>query len=451
MPRLPLSALSQNCSLYLNAEPLSWERVHPLTTAAKKRIVEEQGLTEEVAGKSARKDGIEWYREGTYRFTFSIYTPGKTNLIAQKEAPGYSFSHTAQNWGWSGFCSRDRVYFNNVAVKEADAVIITVSLTCHPVPAKSARPKGTMVPKTLLWAMSDLLDDPELSDVRFHFPAKQVSADGLKRWQNRSDIHGIRKILMHRCEYFRNLLGGDFAEAEAASSEDDDDGDDVARDRPDEPLDQDAMALDEDHQQQTTVQQSWSEEKKNALDLALQRRRLSKLRRDTRHDTSDAEEDELDFGDGIFADSDAEYGSDEEEEEDSDAIDEDEDVSVSEDGRADASRAEEEESPSQTSDSGHAGGRESRASGSASGHAIGDAAGRGAGSGAGEAGEEEEEEEAVEDDEIAALSRSGIKKEGGGEQHQSSSNSKTKRESDGVSEDLTGKFSDLATVSKPKK
>ncbi|KAL6956022.1 hypothetical protein U1Q18_044764 [Sarracenia purpurea var. burkii] len=133
----------------IRMEPLHSELVHPLTTENRTRLRGEHEQREELASGSKLRSDLEWYRDGTFCFNVSIYTPNKRNLIAQKEAPGYNFSHTDRNWGWSRFCSRDRIYFDNPAVREVDAVVITVSLTSSPFQRQAIVSNPLRCPKDL--------------------------------------------------------------------------------------------------------------------------------------------------------------------------------------------------------------------------------------------------------------------------------------------------------------
>ncbi len=325
--------LLQNCSLYLNAEPLPSERVHPLTVSSNRTIAEiaQQGVgadvsvTESAQEGSAqppatRKEQAEWHREGVYRFIFAIHAPNNRNApIASKEAPAYSFSSAAQNWGWSGFCPRDRVYFNNPSVKEADTMIISVTLTYEATSPKSHRSKAVSVPKTLVSSFADMVDDPEHSDVVFHLTGKRVVSEGIARWPGGATVYAFRKILMARSEYFYHLLGDDFAEGENPSDDDSDDEQQRRASRRGTSVsagaagaaaaapDQDAMHLDEPQ----------LDGGRSASALTM-RRGTQPSHASPMQMQEDEDWDLEDDGDDFFADSDAEYTATEDEGEDED-------------------------------------------------------------------------------------------------------------------------------------
>ncbi|KDN52718.1 hypothetical protein K437DRAFT_162455 [Tilletiaria anomala UBC 951] len=319
------SGVDQNVSLYLNAEPLASEKVHPLMTAVKNPAELERHVGTikegEQQSKAKQSSRTEWHREGVFRFTFSIYTAGKLSLISSKEALGHTFSSQTANWGWSGFCSRDRVYYNHHTVKEMDMFVVVVSLTKQPKAPDSHRPKGHIVSQSLTTAMGSLLDTPDYSDTIFVFPrqtrrqGKVIRSSGEKTKQ----IFAIKQILTARSDYFRDLFEGGFAEAEDSDDSegfDQQDADQAANDSARAAVGDAGMrSLSPDHDDSDE-----GRDRRRAGSSArdTHQRQCSKKRRararssgtaglDSSQAFAEADE-ELDYdGEGIFNDSDAEY------------------------------------------------------------------------------------------------------------------------------------------------
>ncbi|KAI0036478.1 hypothetical protein K488DRAFT_41045 [Vararia minispora EC-137] len=148
-----------------------------------------------------------WIREGVWKFTFEIYDLAKSQQFNMKEAQNHTFSYKTANWGWAQFSRRDTVYYSRNAVKNADAFLITCTISGRPAPPAppSAIPR-LLVPKDLLDAVGGLLDDPNYSDVEFVLPRRGSGLRNAKR------IYAMRNVLK-RAEYFGFMFNGGFAEA----------------------------------------------------------------------------------------------------------------------------------------------------------------------------------------------------------------------------------------------
>ncbi|PWN34713.1 uncharacterized protein FA14DRAFT_160202 [Meira miltonrushii] len=214
------SGHDQFCSLYLNAEPLPHERIHPLLGNASPNVDNVRGSAIGSSSKSKGETGLEerWARKGLFRFTFNIQVIEDRTVLGNKEAYDHAFSHKTSNWGWAQFAKRDAVYYKNPEVIREDGLLITVTITSSPEKPKMAEPISHTVPPILVQAMGSLLDDPEHSDVVFHLhPSRRrakSSRSGIRK------VYAIRKILAARSDYFRLMFEGGFQEAEAEESSD---------------------------------------------------------------------------------------------------------------------------------------------------------------------------------------------------------------------------------------
>lgn len=223
------SGLQNFCSLYLNAEPTPEEKNQnksPWDTflAASANASRSQGsLPDKPAVPS--EDG--WTRQGLFRFTFKILTLNKGVVLATKEACNHAFSHKTSNWGWAQFASRDTVFYGNSEVQQANAFLVSVTIT-----ASAERPRplslGVTVPPALIQAMGSLLDDPDHSDVVFVIRRRNRHPKTGAIVTRERRIYAIKKILASRCEYFRDMFESGFAEADATAGSDDEADDDHA-------------------------------------------------------------------------------------------------------------------------------------------------------------------------------------------------------------------------------
>ncbi|KAK0551824.1 hypothetical protein OC846_003095 [Tilletia horrida] len=229
------SGSEQYCSLYLNAEPLEHERISPLhavgagtssgggssSTAGPSGSGSGSGRYQGSGSGSGRKtgDGAEeqlWKRDGLFRFTFTISIIGNKDAepLGRKEASDHVFSHKTSNWGWASFARRADVFYNQSSVKQADAFLITVTISTVYESPRIYKPVGQSVPNPLVYAWGSLLDDPEHSDVVFLFPARR-SLNGRRVGPTRK-LYAIKKILSARSTYFRDMFEGNFLESEQA-------------------------------------------------------------------------------------------------------------------------------------------------------------------------------------------------------------------------------------------
>lgn len=112
-----------------------------------------------------------WVREGSFRFAFEIRsTNKKESPIKMMEAADHVFSSEARNWGWQSFAKRSDVYYNNMAVRHADAFVIACTIThtpARPAPPPNPLSQKRLMPVELLTAYAALFDDPAYSDVKF--------------------------------------------------------------------------------------------------------------------------------------------------------------------------------------------------------------------------------------------------------------------------------------------
>lgn len=86
------------------------------------------------------------------------------------EAADHVFSSEARNWGWQSFARRSDVYYNNMAVRHADAFVISCTIThtpSKPAPAPQAVVQKRLMPLELVNAFAGMFDDPTYSDVKF--------------------------------------------------------------------------------------------------------------------------------------------------------------------------------------------------------------------------------------------------------------------------------------------
>ncbi|CAO1632995.1 unnamed protein product [Parajaminaea phylloscopi] len=239
------SGHDQYCSLYLNAEPLKTEKVHPLTAATQRATPSAQGSagsganatatagTSEQSGAGGTAGGsasapspqakdVGWTRKGTFRFVFTIQTLERSQNLGSKEAFDHAFSHKTSNWGWAQFAKRDSVYFSNTAVKTADAFVINVTIQERAEKPRTEKPTGVTIPTSLIKTMGALLDDPYHSDVVFLLKTSRTSGD---RSRSRSTqvvprfrrIYAMTRMLSARSEYFRDMFESGFVEAELSN------------------------------------------------------------------------------------------------------------------------------------------------------------------------------------------------------------------------------------------
>lgn len=214
------SGHDQFCSLYLNAEPLPHERIHPLLGNSSPNVDNLRGSAIGSSSKNKSENGLEekWARKGLFRFTFNIQVIEDRTILGNKEAYDHAFSHKTSNWGWAQFAKRDAVYYKNPEVIREDGLLITVTITSSPERPKMAEPISHTVPPVLVQAMGSLLDDPEHSDVVFHLHPSRRRAKFVRSGIRK--VYAIRKILAARSDYFRLMFEGGFQEAEAEESSD---------------------------------------------------------------------------------------------------------------------------------------------------------------------------------------------------------------------------------------
>lgn len=230
-----LPSNGQYCSLYLNAEPLPSERVHPLMASASSGTGDEKHATAGSAPADGSKvnakadSSSKWSRPGLFRFTFMVQTLDKQHTLGTKEAHDHAFSDATSNWGWAQFTKRDLVYFNNATVKQQDGFLITVSIQAAREKPKIEKPTSLAVPPALIEAFGSLLDDPDHSDVVFVLDngSARLSTSTAARASTRNrcprQIFAIKKILAARSDYFRDMFEGGFVEGELDNDENIDD------------------------------------------------------------------------------------------------------------------------------------------------------------------------------------------------------------------------------------
>ncbi|KAF8527990.1 hypothetical protein BU17DRAFT_73654 [Hysterangium stoloniferum] len=144
----------------------------------------------------------KWLREGLFKFSFELRSITKGVLFNTKEACDHSFSYKTANWGWSQFARRDAVYFHPNTVRSQDAFLIICTITASPTPPAPiwSEPMKS-VPKDLLDAVGNLLDDPVYSDVEFVLPSRNPSLSKPKI----KTIWAARRLLK-RANYFQNSM-----------------------------------------------------------------------------------------------------------------------------------------------------------------------------------------------------------------------------------------------------
>ncbi|KAM0787001.1 hypothetical protein ACM66B_006270 [Microbotryomycetes sp. NB124-2] len=161
------------------------------------------------SGKShALKDGKgPWRREGKFKFTFEAKTADRRMTFKQMEANDHSFDDSARNWGYANFAKRSELYFNNPAVRVADAFLIVCTIVYSPTPPSPPPLPRLLIPPDLVSAYASLFDDPEYSDVVFRIqPAKRP------RTRERR-LYAAKKILSGRSEYFEAMFTSGFNES----------------------------------------------------------------------------------------------------------------------------------------------------------------------------------------------------------------------------------------------
>ncbi|EST08015.2 BTB/POZ-like protein [Kalmanozyma brasiliensis GHG001] len=222
------SGLQNFCSLYLNAEPTPeeknqnrspWDTFRATSSGAARS---QSSLSDKPL--VASEDG--WTRQGLFRFTFKILTLNKGTVLATKEACNHAFSHKTSNWGWAQFASRDTVFYGNSEVQQANAFLVSVTITASAEPPRPLT-RGVTVPPALIEAMGSLLDDPDHSDVVFVIRRKHRHPKTGAFVTRERRIYAIKKILASRCEYFRDMFDSGFAEADATTGSDDEADDDL--------------------------------------------------------------------------------------------------------------------------------------------------------------------------------------------------------------------------------
>ncbi|KIJ45648.1 hypothetical protein M422DRAFT_59802 [Sphaerobolus stellatus SS14] len=148
----------------------------------------------------------KWVREGLFKFSFELRNVGRNVLFNSKEATDHSFSSKTANWGWAQFARRDAVFYQATTVRSQDAFVIICTIAASPTPpTRPAAGPMKSVPKDLLDAVGNLLDDPIYSDVEFVLPSRN------SKTKPRS-IFAARRIL-RRAEYFQAMFEFGFAEA----------------------------------------------------------------------------------------------------------------------------------------------------------------------------------------------------------------------------------------------
>ncbi len=122
-------------------------------------------------------------------------------LTSPKEACDHAFTSKTANWGWAQFAKRDAVFYTPNTVRHVDAFLIVCNITTAPVAPSVVSPMPIRtVPKGLLHAVGDMLDDPTYSDVCFVLPAKKRRGN-MGRARKAKIIYAAKKILQ-RVDYF---------------------------------------------------------------------------------------------------------------------------------------------------------------------------------------------------------------------------------------------------------
>ncbi|GHJ88399.1 hypothetical protein NliqN6_4801 [Naganishia liquefaciens] len=208
-PGQPNSGLGEYSSFYLSAVATDEEKAHS------------------IKGK--------WQRKGLFAFRFEVKTKRPPpNVLTAKEAANHIFSSKTVNWGWQSFARRDTLYYLAPAVREADAFVITCTVssnacppagawlnlysalpsnaspTANALPAQSERWTGSeggwkgvaggngavtgarkLVPKAVVDSFASLFDDETYSDVEFWLPSR---SSRYRNAQNTSTLkNGVRQ------------------------------------------------------------------------------------------------------------------------------------------------------------------------------------------------------------------------------------------------------------------
>jgi len=109
------------------------------------------------------------------------------------EAHDHSFGFTCRNWGYQQVISRSDAYFNNAAVRLADAFLIICTIVSSPTPPSPPPLPRLLIPKDLVTAYASLFDDPQYSDVCFVIRTRKGP-----EWR----LYAAKKLLQGRCDYF---------------------------------------------------------------------------------------------------------------------------------------------------------------------------------------------------------------------------------------------------------
>lgn len=204
--------------------------------------------------------GNKWIRKGLWWFRFEVKVPeersGKFTGLASKDASDHTFAVKTANWGWQQFAKRDQLFLHP-SVVAADTFTIVCTISAQPQPpagywlgmgnlagmrasALGAPPNGAwyggdgasggvaggtmaaggpkrVVPKDLVSAVGDMLDDPLYSDIEFIIPAPSLAARGLAGERPPPRRIYANKKLLSRCEYFEAMFHGGFGEVEGMS------------------------------------------------------------------------------------------------------------------------------------------------------------------------------------------------------------------------------------------
>ncbi|KAF8335328.1 uncharacterized protein EI90DRAFT_2913451 [Cantharellus anzutake] len=152
-----------------------------------------------------------WIREGLFKFSFEIRNVNRGALTSPKEACDHSFSYKTANWGWAQFAKRDAVFYTPNTVRHVDAFLVICNITSASAAPSAVSPTPVRtVPRGLLDAVGDMLDDPTYSDVCFVLPAKKRRGVRGKVGKPKT-IYAARKILQ-RVDYFHTMFSSGFAE-----------------------------------------------------------------------------------------------------------------------------------------------------------------------------------------------------------------------------------------------
>ncbi|KAF8311665.1 uncharacterized protein EI90DRAFT_938964 [Cantharellus anzutake] len=147
----------------------------------------------------------KWIREGLFKFSFEIRNVNRGALTSPKEACDHSFSYKTANWGWAQFAKRDAVFYTPNTVRHVDAFLVICNITSASAAPSAVSPTPVRtVPRGLLDAVGDMLDDPTYSDVCFVLPAKKRRGVRGKVGKPKT-IYAARKILQ-RVDYFHTSI-----------------------------------------------------------------------------------------------------------------------------------------------------------------------------------------------------------------------------------------------------